>query len=246
MSKHVPRIYCANPLEQGARQRLTRETAHHLLHVLRLKPDAALILFDGRGGEYAGTLAAAGRDWVEVEAGTHHPVQRESPLRITLAQAVSRGERMDYTLQKAVELGVQVIQPLDSERSLARLIPERQEKKQRHWQDVVRSAAEQCGRECLPVVQPVQPLAAWLAGLRSDGLNLVLEPQAARGVGSLPAAGEIFLLSGPEGGLSEAEVETALKAGFTAIRLGPRILRTETAAVACLAAIQTLWGDLGK
>ncbi|MGH8561523.1 MAG: 16S rRNA (uracil(1498)-N(3))-methyltransferase, partial [Nevskiales bacterium] len=169
-----------------------------------------------------------------------------SALRITLGQAVSRGERMDYTLQKAVELGVQHIQPLDSERSLARLDPARQEKKLRHWQEIVRAAAEQSGRERVPEVQPLRSLAKWVQNLPVDSRKLLLDPQTETRLAALSPTADICLLSGPEGGLSEAEVRFALSAGFVGIRLGPRILRTETAAVACLAALQTLWGDLGQ
>jgi 16S rRNA (uracil1498-N3)-methyltransferase len=225
---------------------LGEEPAHHLLHVLRLKPGAALILFDGHGGEYQGSLVTAGKDQVEVDVGAHQAVRRESALRITLGQAVSRGERMDYTLQKAVELGVQHIQPLDSERSMARLDPARQDRKLRHWQEIVRSAAEQSGRDCLPEVRPVQPLAQWVQSLPADSRMLLLDPRASTHLAALSPTADIYLLSGPEGGLSEAEVELSVKAGFVGIRLGPRILRTETAAIACLAALQVLWGDLGK
>jgi 16S rRNA (uracil1498-N3)-methyltransferase len=242
---HIPRISCDTPLAAGGRQRLAEDVAHHLLHVLRLKPGAELVLFDGRGGEYAGRLVAAGKGWVEVEAGAHRVVRRESPLHILLGQAVSRGERMDYTLQKAVELGVGEIQPLATERSLARTDPTRQDRKLRHWQEVVRSAAEQSGRECVPAVHPMQPLAHWLASLPASRLKLLLEPQAEAGLVSRSPVPELCLLSGPEGGLSDQEIKAAAAAGFVGIRLGPRILRTETAAVACLAALQTLWGDLG-
>lgn len=245
MSKHVPRLYCDSPLTQGLRQRLDKETAHHLLNVLRLKPGAAVMLFDGRGGEFQGNLAASGKDWVEIEIGIHHAIQRESALRITLGQAISRGERMDYTIQKAVELGVQNIQPLDTERSLVRLDTERLNKKLRHWQEIACSAAEQSGRESVPRVHAVLPLSAWFAALGGNRSKLVLDPQATQGLTALSAASEVCLLAGPEGGLSDPEVLAAVNAGFTGIRLGPRILRTETAAVACLAALQTLWGDLG-
>lgn len=246
MARHVPRIYCDSPLVAGTRHRLGENPAFHLLRVLRLKPGAALILFDGRGGEYAGSLAAAGKDWIEVQVDRHLAVDRESTLRITLAQAISRGERMDYTLQKAVELGVHEIQPLETERSLVRLEPARQDNKLRHWQNVVRSAAEQSGREQVPEVRACLPLAAWLQDLPDDSHKLLLDPQAQTGMAGLAPVNNICLLSGPEGGLSEAEIQLSARAGFKGIRLGPRILRTETAAVACLAALQTLWGDLGK
>jgi 16S rRNA (uracil1498-N3)-methyltransferase len=244
MSKHVPRIHCAQSLSAQSTQRMEGDTAHHLLNVLRLKPGASLILFDGTGGEYQGTLRAAGKSWVEVEAGSHRDLHSESTLQILLAQAISRGERMDYTVQKAVELGVQQIQPLETERSQARMDATRQAKKLRHWQDIARSAAEQSGRECVPAVLPVCSLGDWLRQLPPCGLKLLLEPQAPRHLKSLPASEQICLLSGPEGGLSDTETAAAIDSGFTAIQLGPRILRTETAAVACLAALQFQWGDL--
>jgi 16S rRNA (uracil1498-N3)-methyltransferase len=246
MPRHIPRVYCDSPLAEGSRLRLGEAIAHHLLHVLRLKPGAELVLFDGRGGEYHGRLVATGKQWLEVEAGAHQAVRRESSLRITLGQAVSRGERMDYTLQKAVELGVQAIQPLDTEHSQARPGAARLDKKLRHWREVARAAAEQSGRERVPEVYPPLPLAAWLATLPAPALKLLLDPGASQGLAALAPAADLCLLSGPEGGLSEAERALARQRGFTGIRLGPRILRTETAAVACLAALQTLWGDLGS
>ncbi len=245
MSKHVPRIYCGNALSVGVRQRLGEDVAHHLLNVLRLKPGAELVLFDGTGGEYLGVLLAAGKHWVEVDPCVHKDLNTESALRVLLAQAISRSDRMDYTIQKAVELGVQQIQPLATERSQGRLDASRQEKKHRHWQDVARAAAEQSGRACLPLVLPVQTLDAWLRNLPQEGQKLLLDPKASQNLKTIPAASGVCLLSGPEGGLSEAEIAEAMQTGFTAIRLGPRILRTETAAVACLSALQLLWGDLG-
>ncbi len=246
MARHIPRVYCDSPLADGSRVRLGEESAHHLLHVLRLKPGAALVLFDGHGGEHAGRLVAAGRQWIEVEAGAHQAVCRESPLRITLGQAVSRGERMDYTLQKAVELGVQAIQPLDTLHSQARPDAPRLDRKLRHWREVVRAAAEQSGRERVPAVHPPLALADWLASLASPWQKLLLDPGAGQGLTALAQSADICLLSGPEGGLSEAEMALARQSGFIGVRLGPRILRTETAAVACLAALQVLWGDLGS
>lgn len=245
MGKHIPRLHCESLLATGRRVRLDGNPAHHLITVLRLKAGAPVILFDGTGGEYEASLVASGKQWVELETGAHHAVDRESALRITLAQAVSRGERMDYTLQKAVELGVCSIQPLDTERSQPRLDAGRQARKQRHWQDVVRSAAEQCGRDRLPVVQPLLSLADWLAQWPRDQPGLLLDPTAQAGLKDIQPAGQLTLLSGPEGGLSEGEGQMATHAGFVSVRLGTRILRTETAAIACIAAIQALWGDLG-
>lgn len=259
MSKHVPRIFCTDPLTTGGRQRLSGDIAHHLLHVLRLKPGAALRLFDGSGGEYTAELVAAHKDHAEAAIGAHQILQRESPLRLTLGQAISRGERMDYTIQKAVELGVSVIQPLQTERSLAGLESQRRQKKLHHWQEIARGAAEQSGRDRVPPVAVPVPLERWLDSLafrrgtvadatvfpREARINLLLDPQANRGLRDLDRSADLCLLSGPEGGLSTAELERAKQAGFVGIRLGPRVLRTETAAIACLAALQTLWGDLG-
>lgn len=244
MSKHVPRIHCAQALSAQPVQRLEGDTAHHLLNVLRLKPGASLVLFDGTGGEYQGTVRVAGKNWVEVEAGSHRELHSESALQILLGQAISRGERMDYTIQKAVELGVQQIQPLETERSQGRMDATRQAKKLRHWQDIARSAAEQSGRERVPDVLSVRVLADWLRELPALGLKLLLDPQAQHKLKVLPVSSAICLLSGPEGGLSDSEITAAVESGFTAIKFGPRILRTETAAVACLAALQFQWGDL--
>lgn len=244
MSKHVPRIYCVQLLSAGSVQRLGSDAAHHLQNVLRLKPAADLVLFDGTGGEYEATLSASGKNWVEVKVGAHHAIERESALRILLAQAISRGERMDYTIQKAVELGVNAIQPLETERSQGRMDTVRQAKKLRHWQDIARSATEQCGRDRVPEVRPVLALADWLCLQLPATLKLLLDPRAQHSLRTLAPSQDICLLSGPEGGLSEAELGAAIGRGFSAIRLGPRILRTETAAVACLAALQFQWGDL--
>lgn len=245
MGKHIPRIYCDIALSPGSRIRLGEDPAHHLVTVLRLKSDAPVVLFDGSGGEYDARLVTSGKHWVELETGTHHAVRRESALSITLAQAVSRGERMDYTLQKAVELGVTRIQPLDTERSQSRLAAERQARKLRHWQEIVRSASEQSGRDRVPVVCPVMSLADWLSQWPHDHPGLLLDPMAQTGLKAIQPAGQLTLLSGPEGGLSDSEGQMAVGAGFVGVRLGNRILRTETAAIACIAAIQALWGDLG-
>ncbi len=240
--RHVPRLFVSEALAEGAQLVLAGEAAHHLLNVLRIRPGAPLILFNGGGGEFEASVAQLGKRDLTVRVGRRQPAQRESPLAITLAQAVSRGERMDYAIQKAMELGVAAIQPLATEHSL-RLDGERAGKKLAHWQAVAQSAAEQSGRERLPPVLPLLPLAEWLPRA-GDGLKLALHPAGAP-LKSLQRSPGLTLLVGPEGGLSEQDIRHCAAAGFQTLSLGPRILRTESAGAAALAAIQTLWGDLG-
>lgn len=217
------------------------------MRVLRLKVGDAVVLFNGDGAEYAARISGAGRDRLTLDVTARAGVERESPLAVTLAQAVSGGERMDYTVQKAVELGAAVIQPLTAERGVVRLQGERAAKRAEHWQAVVIASCEQCGRNRLPQVLPLLPLNAYLADAarRRDGaLHLMLSPRSARGLRDFERpAGPVVLLAGPEGGFSPREERAAEQAGFVAARIGPRVLRTETAAAAALAAMQALWGD---
>jgi len=223
---------------------LPPEQAHHVIHVLRLAAGDVVTLFDGRGTEYRATLERVSRSGISVRVGEASRVSRESPLAVTLAQGISSGERMDYTIQKAVELGVFGIQPIACERSVVRLSAERAARRVAHWQAVAAAACEQCGRNVVPRVFPVASLGDWLASLPSDALRLTLSPDAPMTLRELPAPpSRVLLLVGPEGGLSPAERLDARNAAFSALRLGPRVLRTETAAVAALAAMQTLWGD---
>lgn len=240
-----PRVYLPRPLTRGALVTLDATAARHIKQVLRLKAGAELILFDGSGGEWHAVLERLDRDAVLARVGTYHVHTAESPLAVVLAQGVSRGERMDYTLQKAVELGVTRIVPLFTERSVVNLKGERLAHRQQHWQAVAASACEQCGRDRVPAVGVPRPLTEWLADGDAAGLKLVLDPDAAQGLprGAAPPPDQVTLLIGAEGGLSRIEMELARRAGFLPCRLGPRILRTETAAVAALAALQTLWGD---
>lgn len=241
----ISRLYLPTPLAVGMTVRLDDNAFNHAVRVLRLKPGAALILFDGEGGVFAATLLKVGkRDaWTRVTEALSGDV--ESPLRVTLAQGISRGEKMDYTLQKAVELGVAAIQPLFAEHGGVALAGERLTRKVQHWRGIVIGACEQCGRNRLPELREPVALTDWLAGLgRESGLRLLLDPLAERGLcGLKPPLGTMTLLIGPEGGLSPEEIARALQAGFTGVRLGPRILRTETAGLAALAAVQMLWGD---
>jgi len=213
------------------------------VRVLRLPTGTPITLFDGRGGEYPAVLEYVDRDYAYAVVGAWVERECESPLRVTLIQAVQAGDKMDYTIQKAVELGVDNIIPVESRRSVIRLTGDRAAKRVAHWQGVVASACEQCGRNRLPLVAPLEGLDKWFARPRSQALRLMLAPGAAATLSSLPPAAEVELLVGAEGGLDDREVEAARLAGFTAIRLGPRVLRTETAGLAALAAMQTLWGD---
>ena len=241
------RIYFSGELQIGRQCVLPPAQTHHAMRVLRLKAGDAVILFNGDGAEYAAVISAAGRDRLALDVTGRSPVDRESSLNVTLAQAVSGGERMDYTVQKAVELGTVVIQPLTAERSVVRLQGERAAKRGDHWQAVVVAACEQCGRNRLPRVQPLLAIDAYLAdvAVQKDGaLRLMLSPRSGRGLRDLGRpTGAIVLLAGPEGGFSPQEERAAEHAGFLPARVGPRVLRTETAAVAALAAIQALWGD---
>ena len=239
----IPRIFHPNPLQANSTIKLDDNAARHVSRVLRLGPGAEIRLFDGQGGEYAAVLHEVGKREVSVSIAEHLAVEVESPLKITLAQGISKGERMDYTIQKAVELGVHRIVPLDTERSVVKLKGERRERKLEHWQGVIISACEQCGRNTLPELLPMQSLSSWLEnGL--NGTGLVLDHRAANSVNSVESSGELTLLIGPEGGLSEAERGLAIDTGYQGLRLGPRVLRTETAALVALSALQARWGDL--
>ena len=216
----------------------------HVNRVLRLKVGAKLILFNGKPDAFAATLTEIGKRAIWARITEVLPAESEPALRIVLAQGISRGEKMDYTVQKAVELGVNAIQPLVADRSVVDVTGERLTRKIQHWRGVMIGACEQCGRNRLPELREPLTLMDWLARPLEPGLRLLLDPDASQGLRALrlPADG-VTLLIGPEGGFSATEVERAQAAGFTGIRLGPRVLRTETAGIAALAAIQALWGD---
>lgn len=240
----TPRFFVPAALQPSTTIELPEVAAHHAARVLRLHAGEAVTLFNGEGGEYAAVIAAIDKRGVTVEIGAHRAVEREAPLAATLVQAVSSGERMDVTIQKAVELGVGVIQPVLSERSVVRLAGERAEKRVAHWRQIVVSACEQCGRNRVPVVHPPVPFSSWIAGAPRAATRWLLWPEADRSLRELskPPA-PIELLVGPEGGLTQSEAQAARAAGFLAVRIGPRVLRTETAAPALLAAVQALWDD---
>jgi len=241
-----PRLYVPLNLKSQHQFILPDPTTRYASQVLRLKAGATLTLFDGNGGEYFATLTAITRHKAIIETGDFTDREYESPLKITLAQGISRGERMDLTLQKSTELGVHRIIPLTTERCGVRLDEKRRDKRQQHWQGVIASACEQSGRNQLPILDPVTRLSDWLASNPADKTNaMVLDPLAKQGLPkTISAEQTVTILIGPEGGLNEDEINLAANAGFKRTRLGPRVLRTETAGIAALAAMQTLWGDL--
>jgi 16S rRNA (uracil1498-N3)-methyltransferase len=241
---HTPRFHCPQRLGPGQTLDLPPDAAHHAAKVLRLGVGHEVTLFNGEGGEYRAVITHIGKNGVAVKTSAFHQQEVESALEITLAQAISSGDRMDFTLQKAVELGIRHIQPIAGERSVVRLSGERAEKRVRHWQQIVISACEQCGRNQVPDVAPILSLADWLGSLPGGGERLTLAPDApSRLRERSQPAGPVILLIGPEGGLTPGEIRAAASCGFVPVRLGPRVLRTETAALATLAAMQTLWGD---
>ena len=239
-----PRLFCDLPFSPGAEFPLPEAAARHAVTVLRLQPGDALSLFNGTGGEYRATLVAVNKREARVRLGEFVQVERESPVNITLALAISAGERMDYSLQKATELGAAAIQPLATERSVVRLAGERAERRLQHWRQVVVAACEQCGRNRVPAVAPVLPIFRYLEQPEKDKTLLMLTPDAGMPLKQVPRTTAAVLLVGAEGGLAPGECQAAEASGFRAVSLGPRILRTETAPLAALAVLQALWGDL--
>lgn len=240
------RIYLPSELEEGASVRLDGEQARYLNKVLRLKAGADVILFNGKGGEFEARVEQAGRDAVDVRVVAFVDIRRESPLNITLVQALSRGERMDFTIQKAVELGVHAIVPVITERSVVRLDGPRRTRRLEHWRGIAVNACQQCGRTRVPRIDAIAELGDWLEnGFRPEAATgWVLSPEATLKPDALTPADQVVLLIGPEGGLSDAEIARVIRSGLTPLSLGPRILRTETAAVAALTALQLKLGDL--
>lgn len=239
----IPRIYQATPLAVGEHLTLDKNAGHHLTRVLRMQDNESVILFNGQGGEYSAVLKIHGKD---VVATIESFIDRntESSLNITLLQGISKGERMDIVIQKAVELGVKKIIPVFCQRTVVNIKGERSEKKHQHWQGIVINACEQSGRTHVPeLTEAIKLGEAFNQSL--PGLKLTLSPTATHSFHQIkPESTEITLLIGPEGGLDEREVALAETCGFQSVRMGPRILRTETAALAAITALQTLWGDL--
>ncbi|MDE2235176.1 MAG: 16S rRNA (uracil(1498)-N(3))-methyltransferase [Gammaproteobacteria bacterium] len=243
----IPRVYHPEPLKDCEQARLTPAGSRHVLTVLRLKSGAPLVLFDGSGFEFEALLEKADRRQALVKISRMHGPVVESPLRITLVQGISRGERMDYTVQKSVELGVSAILPVVTQRSVVRLDEKAALRKQQHWQQIAVSACEQSGRVRIPEIPLPVTLAQCLAAREQSRLKLLLDPRAVDTVGGLSETAQhgVQLLVGPEGGLADDELDAARGAGYLGVQLGPRVLRTETAALAALSLLQAKWGDLG-
>ena len=239
----IPRIYTTQALEPDSITELEPGPSQHLARALRMQVGSELILFDGRGGQYPAMITAVGKKQVTVETRSLDEREVESPLNIHLGIAISRGERMDWIIQKATELGVDRVTPLLSERTEVKLKGERAEKKIAHWQQIAISACEQCGRNRIPQIESLTSFARWTPTTEAD-LKLVLHHRADKLPAESSPPESIALLIGPEGGLSTSEIDTAESAGFLSLKLGPRILRTETAPLTAITALQLKWGDM--
>lgn len=243
----IPRFHCPFPLAPGAQVDLPETAAHHALRVLRLKEGAPLILFDGRGGAWQAQIVGAGgtASKVRVALQSFDPDDRESPLQITLAQGLPAGDKMDWIVEKGVELGVAGLQPLAAKRSVVKLSAERMTRRVTHWNHIASAACEQCQRNRVPWVAPVLDLPQYLAAAKGqNALRLLLTPDAGISLHTLSKPETpVIVMVGPEGGWEDNEVQAAQLAGFQPVRLGPRVLRTETAGAAMLAAMQAMWGD---
>lgn len=241
------RLYVEGRLPAAGRIELDGAAAHHIARVLRLRAGAPLVVFDGEGAQYSATLAAATKRGATIELGEPLPANCESPLSVTLVQGVSRGERMDFVMQKATELGVAAITPVLTERSVVRLDGERAERRMAHWRRIVIGACEQSGRTRLPALAAPVAFDDWLVSQSPDGTRLLLHPGAAASLAEVarPADSQVTVAVGPEGGFSPRERDLLLQRGYCGVHLGPRTLRTETAALAVLAMLQSNWGDLG-
>lgn len=240
------RLHIDSPLIGNANLQLEGNAARYIGRVLRLAPDDELTLFDGRGGEHQATILSISKDSVTVSVAEHVDRDVESPLAIHLLQGVSRGERMDFVVQKATELGVAKITPVITDYSVVKLEAKRAEKRQQHWRGIAASACEQSGRNTLPGINSPQAFRTWLGeNVDTPGTRFILRPSAKTSFRSADVADQqVILLVGPEGGFSDNEYELAQTTGFLEIGFGRRILRTETAALAAIAALQTLYGDL--
>ena len=239
----IPRIYTSQPLGPQQLIELDEKTSHYIARVLRLKTGAALILFNGQGGQYPATIDSLTKKSVSVSLGEQDPIERESPLNIHLGIAISKGDRMDWVIQKSTELGVTEITPLTSERTEVKLSGERLTKKINHWQQIAISACEQSGRNRVPTIHALSSAAQWSQQVVADR-KLTLHPATDNNaVNTNNEVQSAALLIGPEGGFATAEVEFALQKGFAAHTVGPRILRTETAPLVAIALMQQCWGD---
>ncbi len=238
------RVYTKSVLAVNTIVTLHDEAAHHLGNVLKARSGDSVILFNGTGGSFDGEILSVERKAITIRLLHFNPTDNESPLTLTLAQGISRGQHMDYTVQKAVELGVTRIVPLFTEFSNVRLEEDRARKRREHWEKIITAACEQSGRNRLPELYDAMPVDEWVR-TESTSLRLLMHPESGQGLADLTRnAGDITLLCGPEGGLSQKEIEYSLTCGYLKVSVGPRILRTETAAVAAIAVCQALLGDM--
>jgi 16S rRNA (uracil1498-N3)-methyltransferase len=239
----ISRIYINQALESGQELSLEGERAHYLKTVLRVKKGYRVTLFNGSGLEFSATVLSLGRDTISFEVGDSSAVNKESHLNTHIALGVTRGEKMDFTIQKAVELGVSKITPLLTKNSVVRLDDARRDLKKGHWERVVVSACEQSGRSKLPELEEPTDFSSWI--VKQSGLRLLLDPLAQTGLGSIkPQGQDVLFLIGPEGGLAPEERDWAIESGFISVKVGPRVLRAETAALVAISSAQLLWGDL--
>lgn len=238
----IPRIFTDQDLATGDTVLLEESASHHLSKVLRMQVGRELIVFNGAGGEYSATIAEITKKAVQILVGEHTSDNRESPLQLELAIGISRGERFEWVLQKATELGVTKITPLITERTEVKVSGDRQEKMQERWQQILISACEQCQRNILPQLNAPVPVGDWLKTVDSEAC-FVLHHRNSQGLPANKKPQSVTLLIGPEGGLSDSEIDAALARQFTALTLGPRVLRTETAPIAAISLVQYVWGD---
>ena len=243
----TPRIFTAQPLTAQLELELEPAPSQHIARAMRMQAGDALTLFNGQGGEYAAIISAVSKKTVTVEIREFRNIELESPLAIHLGIAISRGDRMDWIIQKATELGVSRVSPLLTERTEVKLKDDRADKKIQHWRQIGIAACEQCGRNQLPHIEPLQALPNWLAATKGE-TKLVLHHRALRTepTNAEHKPTEVALLIGPEGGLSDIEIGLAEQAQFQALRLGPRVMRTETAPLAAIAILQSQWGDIAS
>jgi len=241
----TPRLYLPVPLRSGDEIELAPEQSHYVARVLRLRPGEALQIFDGEGSRHAAVIVDAHAKRARLSVGDAQAALADSPLSVTLAQCISSAEKMEWTIEKAVELGVAAIQPLISKRTVVRLDAQRAQRRGEHWRRLIVAACMQCGRDRLPSLAPPIELAGWLASRDTGATAVVLVPGARIRLAQVETRNaSLQLLVGPESGLAEEEIDAARAAGFIAASLGPRVLRTETAGLAALAVLQSKSGDL--
>ena len=240
----TPRVHTTQPLEVGSTVTLESSVSRYLMQSLRKAEGAQIEVFNGNGAQYSATIVSGSKTAVTIQVESEDQISKESPLAIHIGLAISKGDRMDYGIRKIVELGGNRITPLITQRCEVRLSKQRMEKRLKHWQAIVISACEQCGRNRIPEISEPLQLQQWLDKV-DDPARLIFQPGGSTRLESRPAPESVALLVGPEGGFDPLEVEQAQQAGFDSVMLGPRILRTETAPLAAISVLQYLWGDFG-